>query len=191
MSADTGARQLGGESVNRRGPLAMGVVTMIVYGLLWLIVGVTGLPVPTGVRLALGLAAVVGAGVLLVAGRRLRARGPARVRRVRPHSMRWFHLVNLAQTALIVAAVFGLLRAGSPGLIVVAVCLVVGLHFLPLARIFDVPGYWWTGALLILVAAAGATAYGLDTGNETVRAVVGLPAAVALWSTALDVSRRG
>lgn len=169
----------------------MGVVTMIVYGLLWLIVGVTGLPVPTGVRLALGLAAVVGAGVLLVAGRRLRARGPARVRRVRPHSMRWFHLVNLAQTALIVAAVFGLLRAGSPGLIVVAVCLVVGLHFLPLARIFDVPGYWWTGALLILVAAAGATAYGLDTGNETVRAVVGLPAAVALWSTALDVSRRG
>ncbi|WP_244200627.1 hypothetical protein [Micromonospora arborensis] len=191
MSADTGARQLGGESVSRRGPLSMGIITMIVYGLLWLIVGVTGLPVPNGVRLALDLAAVVGAGALLVTCRRLQARGPARVRRVHPHSMRWFHLVNLAQTALILAAVFGLVRAGSPGLIVVAVCLVVGLHFLPLARIFDVPGYWWTGALLILVAAAGATAYELGTGNETVRAVVGLPAAVALWSTALDVSRRG
>ncbi|MFD0788362.1 hypothetical protein ACFQZ8_30990, partial [Micromonospora azadirachtae] len=69
MSTDTGARQLGGESVNRRGPLAMGIATMVVYGMLWLIVGVTGLPVPTGVRLALDLAAVVGAGALLVASR--------------------------------------------------------------------------------------------------------------------------
>ncbi|SCF00057.1 hypothetical protein [Micromonospora mirobrigensis] len=191
MSADTDARQLHDHAVSRRGPLTMGVLTMIVYGLAWLVAGVTGLPVPTGVRLALSLVGVVTAGAVLIAGGRLRARGPGRSRRVRPHSMRWFHLVNVAQTVAILVAVLALLRAGAPGLIVVAVCLVVGAHFLPLARIFDVPGYWWTGGLLILVAAAGAAAYGYGATNATVRSAIGLPAAVILWATALEVSRRG
>jgi hypothetical protein len=40
------------------------------------------------------------------------------------------------QWLVIAVAVVGLAAAGAPGLIPGAICLIVGLHFLPLARIF-------------------------------------------------------
>ena len=71
------------------------------------------------------------------------------------------------------------------------VCLIVGAHFFPLARLFDQPQYWWTGASLSIVAAAGFITLAAGAGAEVSRVVVGLGAAITLWGTSLHVARRG
>jgi hypothetical protein len=43
-----------------------------------------------------------------------------------------------------------LARLGLDIWIPIAVAVIVGLHFLPLARVFEVPLYYWTGALSVL-----------------------------------------
>ncbi|WP_244501049.1 hypothetical protein [Streptomyces sp. TP-A0874] len=70
-------------------------------------------------------------------------------------------------------------------------CLVVGLHFLPLARSFAQPQYWWTGGSLMTLALVGALALADGSDPANVRTLVGFGAAAVLWSTALHVARRG
>ena len=48
----------------------------------------------------------------------------------------------------LVSALFG--RSGHGEWIPVAIALIVGLHFLPLARIFQAPVYYWTGGASVL-----------------------------------------
>ncbi len=68
-----------------------------------------------------------------------------------------------------------------------AVCLVVGTHFVPLARTFDQPQYRVTGYLLLLVSVVGllATVWGAS------RRAITTGAAIALLATALHVLVRG
>ena len=172
-----------------RGPLAQGILTMVVFGLAWALAATVGLP--PGARIAAWAAALVLA--VVVAGAALRSRPARTVRRGRTTANpgRDFGWVNLAQTLLIVVAVVGLVRAGHPVLIAPVTCAVVGLHFLPLARIFGIVLYLWTGALLIVVAAIGffLVAGGVSTGAGL--AAIGLPAAVILWATSLQLPRYG
>lgn len=79
----------------------------------------------------------------------------------------------------LVSALLG--RSGLGDWIPVAVGLIVGVHFLPLAHVFEVPLYYWTGGLSVfgilgclLIPAAG-----------TRLLCVGLVMAAVLWSTAL------
>lgn len=166
---------------------------MTAFGLGWAIVGITGL-LPGGVvRIAAYALAVAAAGAVVLGAFRFRSRPAVSAgapRRVSPNAGRYFVLIDAGQAVAIVVAVYGLVKAGVPELIPSVACLVVGLHFLPLARIFDVPLYWWSGALLILVAAGGiaAVAYGAPIG--VVLAMVGLPAAAVLWATSLAVACR-
>ena len=69
-----------------------------------------------------------------------------------------------------------------------AVCAIVGVHFFPLARIFDESLYAWTGALLCAVSVGGMIGLAVVDGQAS-RAVVGLGAAAVLWATALCLSR--
>jgi hypothetical protein len=179
------------EARNRnRGPLAQGILTMVVFGLAWAVAGAVGLP--SAARIAAWAVALVLA--VVVAGAALRSR-PARTVRRGPTTAnpgRDFGWVNLAQTVLIVAAVVGLGRAGHPVLIAPVTCLVVGLHFLPLARIFGiVPLYLWTGAVLIVIAAVGFVLVAAGVSTGAVLAAVGLPAALTLWATSLRLPRYG
>ena len=92
---------------------------------------------------------------------------------------------------MVVIAVFALVRAGHASLVPALTCAVVGLHFLPLARVFDLPLYLGTGLLLIATAVIGAflSLQGVDTGS--VSSVVGPPAALVLWVTSRVVARWG
>jgi phage shock protein PspC (stress-responsive transcriptional regulator) len=187
MTATTGPQ-------NDTRSLQQGVLILVVFGLSWAAFAVTGLAAPAVVTAVLiVLAAAVAAGVYRTA-RRWRL-GPAatqsRPRQVSPNSRRIFNLVNAGQWVLILIAVFGLARMHRPGLIAPAICLVVGLHFLPLARIFDVSVYWWTATLLTVIAVAGGIAFAYDVDNAVVRMVVGFPAVVVLWTSALILAKRG
>lgn len=69
-------------------------------------------------------------------------------------------------------------------LIPALVCLVVGVHFFPLARLFDVPRYRLTGSALVIVAAATLiTMLPLDLSAATGRAAASFGAALVLWAT--------
>src|SRR5262245_20772404 len=144
-------------SRDRGDPIAAGHVVVVTFGALWSIAPLFLLPVRELARVVLIATVVAAAAAVLVIAlllrRTLRTRTP---RRVRPRAGRTFNLVNVAQTVLIVGAVFALVRTGRPGLIPVVTCLVVGLHFLPLAWIFDLSIFWVTGSVLIALAAAAA-----------------------------------
>lgn len=73
-----------------------------------------------------------------------------------------------------------LARVGLSIWIPIAVAVVVGLHFIPLARVFEVPLYYWTGALSVL----GVLGCSLirDVGTRLLSA--GLTMAAVLWLTA-------
>jgi hypothetical protein len=179
-------------TVNRHNGIAQGVLVMTAFSLFWAVLAATGAPSPAAV-IGLVVLGVAVAATVLATGLRWAARSAVRgsTRQVRESSRKVFALVNLGQTVLILIAVFGLAKAGHPGLIPAAVCCVVGLHFLPLARVFDVRTYLLTGTLLIAVAALGAAVYSQDPDGTLARVVVGLPAAVTLWATSLLIARRG
>jgi uncharacterized protein DUF7010 len=178
-------------SAGRNG-IAQGVIVMTGFSAAWGIVAATAAPSTVAVVVLIVLAVAIAAAVAVV-GLRMAARSAERgtTRRVAANSRKVFNLVNAGQTVLILIAVFGLVKAGHPALIPAAVCFVVGLHFLPLARVFDVRTYWLTGALLIAVGIVGALVFAYDADSALARAVVGIPAAVALWITSLLVANRG
>jgi hypothetical protein len=172
---------------DRRDPFITGLTVVCAFGFGWALVGVAGLPGPAAVKLLLDVVAAASAVLVHTVGRRWRTAsltaGTNRVRRPRGAVGRNFMLVNVGQVVLILAAVFGSAATGHPKLIAPLVCLVVGLHFLPLGRIFDLRPYLVTGALLVLVAVAGLLTRQL--------AVVGFPAAAVLWGTGLYIARSG
>jgi hypothetical protein len=172
-------------------PIRQAGQVVTAFGLAWAVLGVVVLPVGDEVRVVLVLVAVAGAVAVAVACARLLAAVPRRPRRLPAAGSRDFLLVNAAQVVAVLVAVPLLIRAGAPTLIAPVTCLVVGLHFFPLARVFGQPQYRWTGTLLVIVAAVGAAAFVADAGMPTVFAMVGLPAASVLWATALHLAARG
>jgi hypothetical protein len=92
----------------------------------------------------------------------------------------WFGVVFGAEGGLIAVTAAYLTEIGRPLLIPVAVVVIVGAHFLPLARIFRMPVYGFAGAIL-MAAALGS----LIIPDERTRAFdLGIAAAVVLWVSA-------
>ena len=69
-----------------------------------------------------------------------------------------------------------------PDLIAAGISLVVGLHFLPLGRIFDAPRYYWVGSLMVAWDIVTLTA--LKSWNPTASA--GIASGAILWAAAID-----
>lgn len=78
---------------------------------------------------------------------------------------RWFGLINLVQWALIVAAVFGLGRLGLGEWIVPAIMLVVGIHFFPLAWLFENRMHYVTGLAIVAWAIVYPILFSVARGN--------------------------
>ena len=72
---------------------------------------------------------------------------------------------------------------GRPDWIAVGISLVVGLHFLPLGRIFGFASYYWVGTLIVVWDILTITA--LKSWNWTASA--GIATGVILWATAIYV----
>jgi hypothetical protein len=80
-----------------------------------------------------------------------------------------------------IAVVYNLLIAnGLMDYLFPAMALIVGLHFLPMAKLLPMPIYYLSAALLILVAGAGLL---VDPGLRPV--AVGATSAASLWLTCL------
>ncbi|MEU1108772.1 hypothetical protein [Streptomyces sp. NPDC005866] len=138
---------------------------------------------------ALAAAAAVTAVILTVRFGALPGR--RRVRRVAPNSFRVFGQVNIGQSVAVVAAILLLGRLGLWPYVPAVVCMIVGLHFLPLAWSFAQPQYWWTGALLMALALIAVLTLAGGVDAATVRVLLGFGAAAVLWATALHVARHG
>ncbi len=162
-----------------------GAVTLSGFALAWAAAAGSGLPVA-----ALGWAVIAaGAVAALLSIRAALATSPGGDDPP-PEAMRRFGLVNLAQAAVIAAVVVALIVADAVPFIPAAVCLVVGLHFIPLAPVFGQPLYRRLAVELVAIAVAGfvvAVAW-----PSAALSVVGLLAAAALFEAAnrLTVSAR-
>ncbi|WP_143688494.1 hypothetical protein [Streptomyces barkulensis] len=159
-------------------------LVMTVFGTVWWLSGATAL---RGLAEPVALVGGPAVGVLLftLALRRLNGVGE---QAAYERAARRFHGINLIQAAAVVAVIVVANRAGALAWIPGAIAVVVGAHFLPLAPLFGMPVYRWTGGLLIGAGLAGCWIALAGGGVDTARAVVCLACAAVLWTaTALLV----
>ncbi|WP_254405717.1 hypothetical protein [Streptomyces sp. AC627_RSS907] len=174
-------------SLRRRGTLVLSL-----FGLLWAFAGASGTGSATDVvPLATEAAALlVTAGALYLGYREGAAPSPRNVDLPRKWA-RDVGIVNSVELVAIFAVIAAANASGRAGLVPVGIALVVGLHFFPLARLYDQWQYRWTAALLTLVAVVGFVLYAAGLTDETVRVVTGLASAVVLWASAYHLALRG
>ncbi|MFE9024545.1 hypothetical protein ACFYNL_39185 [Streptomyces sp. NPDC007808] len=157
-----------------------GVGFLALFGLGWWLLGSSAFDgVMRQALLVSGCAVTVG---LMLAARRFlpsSAGGPLPVAR-----RRRFNQINGLQWLLIIAIVAVCRHAGVPVLVPPLVAVVVGLHFLPLAAVFEQPRLRIPAALLVASGAAGMAVWLANGPHETVRLVVGLASALSLWAMA-------
>ncbi|HET8881029.1 MAG TPA: hypothetical protein VFM56_02545 [Solimonas sp.] len=143
-------------------------------------------------RIPIAIAGLVIAAVLLQRARRLLAASrdlPAPDAAQRTANRRvWVRFwINFVFEIVLLNLAINLLAAPSLHVYwIPAISLVVGLHFLPMARFLDVPSYWACGGAMMLLAAATALALHRDwmAPNLLVATEAMLNAAI-LWATAL------
>ncbi len=160
--------------------LVIAVATIASYGAVWWIVGFRAARFGSALTDVLGvlaLAALVGA-----AWRRQRAESPER-RRERAQRGHIIGLVTGILAVLILAAVKVLQDARHLDLLAPVVAIVVGLHFLALARLFPARIYHLTSARLVALGAGGCF---LPAGAPRIL-TVSLAAALILWLTCVAV----
>ncbi|MER7896900.1 hypothetical protein ABTX62_12460 [Streptomyces sp. NPDC096046] len=154
-----------------------GVGFFALFGLGWWLLGSSAFDgLMRQVLVAVGCAVMVG---LMLAARRFlpsSAGGPFPVGR-----RRRFNQINGLQWLLIIAVAAVCRHVGVPMLIPPLIAVVVGLHFLPLAAVFEQPQLRIPAALLIASGAAGITVWLTNGPDETVRLVVGPTSALSLW----------
>ena len=97
-----------------------------------------------------------------------------------PHVGKLIARWSIVEGVAIFLAASWLRRNGHPDAIFSAVAVIVGLHFLPLARGIPVRSYYLTGIALILLGIAGL----LLPAHER-PLVIGMGAAIVLWTTAI------
>lgn len=105
--------------------------------------------------------------------------------RTKDEARRIGRLVGLASLGEVVAIFLGvqvLAHAGRRDLIVCLIALVVGLHFLPLARWMPRPSYYATGVALVTAACVGV----FIPAELRVQCVAGASSAIG-WLTALSI----
>lgn len=163
---------------------AGGGFVLTIFGGVWWLAGSGGVPDPVrGVVLAVGAVAVL---ALVAAWARVRRSSPESPLHgsASPAIGRQFSLVNVGQLLGIVAAVVAAQAVGHPEAIPALVCLVVGAHFLPLARLFGVPRYTGVGFALIALGVATLLAVPLlDLPAGAWLTAPGFGAALILWTT--------
>jgi hypothetical protein len=163
-----------------------GAVITAAFALAWALSATTGMTDRTAALGAAVLAATVTVVAVVAALRPAAARHPARATGLRLPGdwQRRFNLIGAVQGASIALVVLLALVAGLVGLVPAAVCIVVGLHFFPLA---DAVGmrYRPLGLVLCLVGAVGVLVFA-TVGLAASVVVVGAGAALALWGTSFQ-----
>lgn len=102
---------------------------------------------------------------------------------------RRFGWIFLAEAAAIVIAANVLASRGVGDWILFAVAVIVGLHFLPLARLFEAPIYYWTGGVEVVLCLA--IAWGFRGRMNTTDSLIGLVMGLSLWATVVILMVEG
>ncbi|MFG2588357.1 hypothetical protein [Streptomyces sp. NPDC048438] len=167
-----------------------GTAVLSVFASVWAFAGASGLA-SSGAALAVEIIAVpVTAAAFHLAYRKDAAPSP-RLVSLPANWARSVGIVNVVELAAIFAVIAVCNATGHPAFIPPAIALVVGLHFVPLARLYDQWQYKGTAALLSGVAVLGFALIAAGLSDGSVRAVVGLGSAVTLWASAYHVAVRG
>jgi uncharacterized protein DUF7010 len=94
---------------------------------------------------------------------------------------RLFGIIFGIESGLIFLCATLLARLGLGIWIPIAIAVIVGLHFIPLARVFEAPPYYWTGMLCILCMLGCSLIR--DAGTRLLCA--GMSMAAVFWLTAV------
>lgn len=165
---------------------AVGTGVLAYFALAWTGWGMsTG--VPTAVELpVIAAAAVCSVAILIAAVRRYRRAGALPAGGQPAHGAR----INRRFGSIVAAEFIGLaviarvlVVTGTSQLIPAMVCLGVGIHFFPLARLFHAPLYDRTGAALCLIALTAAVVTPLSGHAPLWTMVPGFGAAITLYVT--------
>jgi hypothetical protein len=172
-----------------RGRIA-GAAILSLFGAAWCVLALAfwaarpAWSIPAGCAAALALLALCG--LRLLAWRNIRSADDPLAAAKGKRTGMIFGIVFGAEGLLIALCSILLAHFGLSDWIPVAAAAIIGLHFIPLARVFEVPLYYWTGALIVL----GMLMCSL-IGNAEVRVLcAGLTIAAILWLTALLVLLR-
>ncbi|MCW2875124.1 hypothetical protein [Actinacidiphila oryziradicis] len=172
-------------NLRRRGTLVLSV-----FALVWAFAGASGMASSTA-----ALAVEIAAGTLTVAAIVLAYRKGAapspRMVSLPDNWARGVGIVNVVEVVAIFAVIAASNASGHPSFIPAGIALVVGLHFFPLAGLYDQWQYKGAAVLLTVAAVVGFGLIVVGLSSETVRAVVGLAAAVVLWASAYHVAVKG
>jgi hypothetical protein len=161
---------------------AAGSMVAITFGAVFVLVNSAGLPGPW--RLAIRLAGVLVAAVL-VAGLLLALRRAPATRQapVSGFADRRYWIVVALEAVALFAGLFvlnGVLH--RPAVSVAWVATVVGVHFFPLARNWQIPLFHWLGAVMTLLGLAGFVIYAVGGTATAVALVAGVGSGAALYS---------
>ena len=164
-----------------------GVTICAVFGFGWFIggAGVLG----DGPAYWIGLALTAAVSVALIASVRGVASSRERDRELPKDWGRRDGLWISFEVVLIVAAVLVLRALDLVVLLPGTIAIIVGAHFIPLAKAFDEPMYRWTGYTMIAAGAASIVAGA--SGVLLAGAVAGFGCAATLWITGAAVLKRG
>jgi hypothetical protein len=134
--------------------LSVTALILAIAGALWFGWGQAEPPAGWGLPMVIGMfAAIAVAIVAAVAVRRFRHGATAMAdQRVR----RWYGITVGAEVAAIAIGAVGLGLAGRPAYTAPWILLVVGVHFVPLGRLFGIADLVWSGLVLSAVAIAAA-----------------------------------
>lgn len=172
-------------NLRRRGTLVLSV-----FAVIWAFAGASGLA-SSGAALTVEIIAVPLTAVAIVLAYRKGAAPSPRLVNLPDNWARAVGIVNVVEVAAVFAVIAASNAAGRPEFIPPAIALVVGLHFVPLARYYDQWQYKGTAVLLSVVAVVGFALIAAGLSSESVRAVVGLGSAVVLWVSAYHVAVKG
>lgn len=163
---------------------AIGALVMTGFGAIWMISGANALSLLTWemwliIAVLTGLLCLVALQQLQAARRMPTAPANASQSQFIQTRRRRFGIVLGFEWVPIFLAAFILGRMGHPELILPVIAVIVGLHFIPLAMLFDFPLYYWTAGAFVLVAVAS-----FAIGHPALRqAITCLGCGLSLWLT--------
>lgn len=176
---------------------ASGVMFMAFFGTVWADVGIGGLQVSGAIWLLL-LAILIGAalffsGMALLRGSRNLSNSNVRNSK---HVDKWFNIIFATEFALIIIAAVICNYVGHFDWFFPIMAIIVGVHFFPLASLFQVKVYNVTGMLLCLLAIVTLLFVPLTAsfGQHQINTwwtLVGLGSMLILWITSLVILSMG
>ncbi len=173
---------------------ASGVMFMAFFGTVWADIGIGGLQVSGAIWLMI-LAILIGAALFCSGIRIIRSsRNLSNINKSRnaKNVNKWFNIVFATEFGLIIIAAIVTNVIGHFDWFFPIMAIIVGVHFFPLAHLFQVSAYYITGTLLCLLSIVTLLFVPLkiSIGGHQIDAwwtLIGLGSMLILWITSLVI----